>query len=54
MRMAIGLAITDMGTRGGVSDAPDAGSAALRLLQNESDGLAIVFTDQSAVVKDTP
>lgn len=52
MKIAIGLAITDVGTRGGVADTPDAGSAALRLLQDETDGLAIVFTDQSAVIKD--
>lgn len=53
MRMAIGLALTDMGTTGGVADSAD-GNRALRLLQTEPDGLAIVFTDQSAVVKDTP
>lgn len=51
MGMAIGLALTDVGTVGGVADAAD-GSAALRLLQFETDGLAIVFTDQSAVIKD--
>lgn len=52
MRIAIGLALTDMGTRGGVSDSADASGGLQDVINAEDDGLFIDFTTQSATVKD--
>ncbi len=53
MRLGFGLSLSDFGSRGGVSDAADSRSRAALSLANETDGLAIDFTDLSMVIKDT-
>ena len=50
--LGLGLGLTNFGTRGGVSDVPDALSGASSLLKGE-DGLAIAFEDQSIAIRDT-
>lgn len=50
--LGLGLGLTNFGTRGGVSDVPDALSGASSLLDGE-DGLAIDFSDQSIAIRDT-
>lgn len=50
--LGLGLGLTNFGTRGGVSDVPDALSGASSMLDGE-DGLAIDFSDQSIAIRDT-
>jgi hypothetical protein len=50
MRNGIGLAITDVGTKGGVADAADGGGAE-NLLAAEAQGFAVDFTDNTLEIK---
>lgn len=51
--LGLSLALTALGTKGGISDTPDLSSGAMILLGNETNGLAIDFTDLSMVIRDT-
>lgn len=51
--LGLGLALTNFGSKGGIADVADGGSLAALLLANETQGLAIDFTDLSMRIKDT-
>ena len=53
MRIGVGVGVVDFGFTGGVADAADGSSLAALMLLNETNGVAIDFTDLSMQIKDT-